>query len=136
MPSKPRNERKGTRQNNDDKAETNGKVHVSNINNQASKAQKSEPKRAQDLSLFEALVECATREESSGTVSDDDTGPIHDIFKFRISVHNLNDFWTDYICPNRQGKTGAGIPIISTRSLRAMMTLAQSPAHLVEGVRA
>jgi hypothetical protein len=75
MRPKQSNDRKPTRQDSQKKLEING-IDLAVSPNQSLKNKKLEPakRHRQDLSLFEALVECATREESSGTVSDDDAG--------------------------------------------------------------
>jgi hypothetical protein len=79
MKSKQSNDRKTTRQDSQKKLDTNG-IDQSVSPNHSARNKNPDPKRQrQDLSLFEALVECATREESSGTLSDDDAG-IHPIY--------------------------------------------------------
>ncbi len=75
MRPKQSNDRKITRQDSQKKLDANGLVQPASPNQSTARNKKPEPKRQrQNLSLFEALVECATREESSGTVSDDDAG--------------------------------------------------------------
>ncbi len=75
MRPKQSNDRKITRQDSQKKLDINEVVQPPSPNQSARHKQPVEPKRQrQNLSLFEALVECATREESSGTVSDDDAG--------------------------------------------------------------
>ncbi len=89
MRSKQGNDRKPTRQDSQKKLDING-LDQSASPNQCARSKKQEPKRQrQDLSLFEALVECATREESPGTISDDDAGntPIYIICK--IAIYSL-----------------------------------------------
>lgn len=54
--------------------ETNGSEQpiISRKSLRSKKTETNQPKH--DLSLFEALVECATREDSSGTLSEEDPG--------------------------------------------------------------
>lgn len=76
MRSKQSHDRKNTRQDNQKKSEINGNEPPS-ITSKSLRSKKTEAKQPKhDLSLFEALVECATREESSGTISDEENGGI------------------------------------------------------------